>query len=309
MIRQNPFRKIYDSNSYRSFVKSAFPDIVDVELTNHCNLNCKMCSRQRMTRVKGFMDGKIFNKLIDECVSHGTPIRLIGWGEPFLHPHIIDFCKQYKDNIFRNVYRKELGLENELPVLHITNNGQIITEGQMKDLVGLGLDSIIFSFQGANKLGYEDMRVGSSYDKIRENILKFIEIRGENDKPFIQVSSTMTNETPDEIRQFTEYWQGIVDYVSVGKTIMPIEEGKEMKNYSPCTEVFHTATIQWDGRISACCNDFNNTLTIGSLDSDKNIYHAWNGDQMNSIRTLLINNNFRALTLCKECDRAYENFL
>jgi MoaA/NifB/PqqE/SkfB family radical SAM enzyme len=309
MIRQNPFRKIYDSISYKSFAINSFPDLIDIELTNYCNLNCKMCNRQRMTRVKGFMDDHTFEKIADECIAHSTPIRLIGWGEPFLHPHIIDFCKYYKNNPFHNVYKKELGLEEEHPLLHITNNGHIINEEQMKELVALGLDSIIFSFQGANKIGYEAMRVGASYDKIRDNILQFVKIRGENEKPFIQVSSTMTNETPDEIRQFTEYWQSIVDYVSIGKTILPIEEGKEMKQYSPCTEVFHKLTIKWDGRVSACCNDFNNTLTVDSLGYDKNIYHAWNGEQIKAIRTLLINNNFRALTLCKECDRAYENFL
>jgi len=305
MTRNNPFRKIYESSKYKSFNEGAFPDIVDVELTNNCNLQCKMCNRSRMTRVKGFMPKEIFERVADECVAHGTPIRLIGWGEPFLHPSIIDFCKYYKSHIFQGVYKKELGLEEESPLLHITNNGHIIKEDQMKDLVEIGLDSIIFSFQGAGKKGYEEMRVGASYDKIRENILKLVEIRGENEKPFIQITSTMTDESQEEINQFVEYWKEIVDYVGIGKTKFPLKEGEKMAEYKPCTEVFHKLTVKWDGRISACCGDFNNTLTVDHVGEDDNLSRAWHGQQINAIRTLLINHNFRALTLCKECDHAY----
>ena len=41
-----------------------FPKVIDIELTNHCDLNCRMCSRQLMTRKLGYMNINIFNKII-----------------------------------------------------------------------------------------------------------------------------------------------------------------------------------------------------------------------------------------------------
>lgn len=304
-MRKNPFREIYDKGTYKGFSPYKFPEIIDVELTNNCNLNCKMCARQNMSRLRGFMSKEIFETLALECVDHGTGIRLIGWGEPFLHKDILSFCRYLK--ALRRI--EPLSLKETSCPLHITTNGQLIKEDQMKELVDMELDSIIFSMQGATKEGYEQMRIGSDYDKLKENILKLIEIRGGKEKPFIQISSTMTFETKEEISAFVDYWEKIVDCVVVGKT-QPLEPKKgEYVYYKPCTEVFHKLTVKWDGQVSACCNDTDNMLVVGAI-RQNTIYDIWNKNQvLDAIRKLLINNKFRSLSLCKNCQGAYELFL
>lgn len=302
-MRSNPFQAIYDSPDYKEGQGKYFPYIIDVELTNHCNLNCQMCDRKRMNRVQGFMPQEVFEKIVQECAPRGTPIRLIGWGEPFLHPKIIDFVKYIKE--YKVVKRTDFIPEPPLP-LHITNNGQMITEEQMKELVELKLDSIIFSFQGATPQGYELMRKGASYFKVRDNILKLIDIRGDKEKPFIHVSSTMTNETKEEIKKFREYWEGIVDSVGIGKTNMHAQVA--YMNYKPCLEVNRKLTVKWDGQVSACCGDYDNLLVVGDLEH-YNLCQIWHGDKIEAIRKLLTYRMHRSLTLCKECVFAYEEFL
>lgn len=287
MIRQNPFKKIYESKEYTSCKDNTMPLVVDIELTNHCNLRCKMCDRERMTRLRGYMPESIFCKVVDECQKYKIPLRFIGWGEPFMHPKIIDYLE----------YAKPL-------LLHITNNGQVITERQMREIVRIGLDSIIFSFQGATKEGYEAMR-GTSYDKIVSNILKLVKIRGDKEKPYIHISSTMTNEDRDEVSVFVNYWQNHIDSVGFGRT--NLHEKKEYTNYRPCTEVWHKLTVKWDGQVSACCGDYDNQLVIGNM-KDFTLKEIWEGEELKAIRTLLLNNRFRNLTLCKECFHAYSNF-
>lgn len=283
-MRQNPFQTIYDNQEYSLGKTTQFPFIVDVEPTNHCNLNCQMCDRGTMTRTQGFMSDDVFFKIVNECLVEGTPIRLIGWGEPFLHPKIIDFVKQAK------------GLS-----IHITNNGQIISEQQMKDLVDLELDSIIFSFQGATPKGYELMRRGASYSKIKDAILQLIQIRGVKDKPFIHVSSTMTNETKEEIDKFVAYWEKLVDSVGIGKTNL---HDKTVQTYRPCLEVYRKLTVKWDGQVSACCGDSDNKLIIGNI-KNNTLKAIWEGEQLKAIRTLLSHRRFESLTLCKDCFYAY----
>ena len=167
--RKNLFRNIYDNEEFKTVLQHKgnlpnFSYLVDVELTNHCNLKCIFCGRQAMTRDKGFMSEEILKKVVVECSKFNTPIRFIRWGEPFLHPKIIDFCK----------YIKSKGL-----IVHITNNGLSIKESDMKSLVELEADSIIFSFQGTTKEQYELMRKNHRYDELKTNVLKLVDIRGD----------------------------------------------------------------------------------------------------------------------------------
>lgn len=99
--RKNVFRNTYDNTLFKTILENKeklpkFPFIVDIEVTNHCNLNCLFCGQQAMTRPKGFMSKEIFEKVVDECAKYSTPIRIIRWGEPFLHKEIIEFCKYIK---------------------------------------------------------------------------------------------------------------------------------------------------------------------------------------------------------------------
>jgi len=312
MVSLNPFNEIYHSKEYTEVLKHplvGFPYIVDIELTNYCNLDCLFCGQQTMARPRGFMSQKIFKKIVDECSKHKTSIRIIRWGEPFLHPQIIDFCR----------YAKFKGI-----LLHITTNGLLITEQQMKELIEIGLDSLIFSFQGATKERYEIMRNNNQYDKLKENILKFVELRGEYQKPFIHISSTMTDETEKEINAFKNHWENIVDSVGIGKTnlsrlsigqIKSLENMKKLellqkqetieKIYRPCTEVYQKLSIDWDGKVAGCCLDWDNYFMVGDLEKDtiKNIWN--NSEKLKIFREMLNKGLHKSLTLCSVCFKPY----
>lgn len=312
--RINPFKKIYDSSEYKNVLQNknspkVFPFIVDVELTNHCNLDCLFCMQQVMKRPKGFMKEEIFKKIVDECSDFGTPIRLIRFGESTLHPKIIDFCK----------YAKSKGI-----LLHITSNG-FIKESDMQSLIDIGVDSLVFSFQGVTKKEYEIMRNNNRYDELNTNILKIVELRGKNDKPFIHVSSTVTDETKEEINIFVNYWNQIVDFVGIGKTDLsnansPLVKNpniikklksikkKDKRKRQSCTEVYQKLSVDWDGKVTCCCGDYDNFLTVGNIPKTT-LYDIWNNSwELKTFRKLLDNNMFNALTLCSSCYHTYEEF-
>jgi len=311
MVLLNPFNKIYQSEDFKSVLTHklvSFPYIVDIELTNYCNFNCLFCGQQTMKRHKGFISRETFKKIVDECAEHNTPVRLIRWGEPLLHPEIIDFCQYIKDK--------------GLP-LHITTNGSLLTEDKMKAFIDMELDSIIFSFQGVNKEGYEQMR-GEHYDQLVENIHKFMEMKGDK-KPYVHITSTMTTESPMEIRRFKDKWE--VDEVTVGKTnlerlnpsqirkldnIGKIEElikGQSIeKKHRPCTEVFQKLSVDWDGKVSACCADWDNFMTVGDINKTtlEDIWH--NSEDEKIYRKLLKKMKHNSLTMCSCCYHTYQDF-
>lgn len=315
--RENLFRKIYDAEEFKTVLQHKdnlpkFPYLVDIEITNNCNLRCIFCGQQAMTRERGFISENIINKVVEECAEHGTPIRFIRWGESFLHPKIIDFVK----------YIKSKGL-----LLHITTNGLVINTNQIKSLIKLQLDSIIFSFQGATKEQYELMRNNHEYNKLKANIIEMVRLRGDKEKPFIHISSTMTNETKEEIEQFVNYWGAIVDSVGIGKTNLSRLSAHQIKSfeilgkiehlkkqetikkfYRPCTEVYQKLSIDWDGKVTCCCGDFDNFLVVGNL-YQSSLSDIWNNSkELKLIRETLDRNMHKTLNLCSTCYHTYEEF-
>lgn len=315
--RKNAFRDVYDNENFKKVLvnrktPAAFPFLVDIELTNVCNNQCIFCGQQTMTREKGFMSEEIFKKAVDECAEHNTSIRFIRWGEPFLHPKIIDYCR----------YIKEKGL-----MLHITNNGLAIKTEDMQALIDLEVDSIIFSFQGATKQEYEKMRNNKLYDLLVERISEFVKIRGERAKPFLHISTTVTSESPSEIESFVERWLKIADSAGVGRTNLSklsVDQIKSMevlgklellkkqetiaKKYVPCTEVYQKLSVDWDGKVACCCGDYDNYLTVGDIKHDT-LYNVWhNSEELKAIRTLLDKGRHKCLTLCSRCYHFYDEF-
>ena len=69
-----------------------WPDRMYLESTNACNLRCIMCPTGRglAQRKKGFLDWDLFRQVIDEMAPHVATTTLHIWGEPLLHPRIVD---------------------------------------------------------------------------------------------------------------------------------------------------------------------------------------------------------------------------
>jgi len=249
----------------------------------------------------GYMDLELFKKVTRECKKHHCPLRLIGWGEPFLHPQIQKFIKYTKQSLPQ--------------LLHITTNGLAFKKYDMSCMVGYGVDSLIFSFQGVNGFGYNFMRNTNQYQTLVENIKEFLAIRGESEKPYVQITTTTTNEDKKQIKEFVDYWIDKVDAVSVGRTnfdILPkkipqntLLKPKREVSHVPCTEVYHQIQVDWDGKVSPCCGDYDNYLTIGDANHQK-IREIWNkSPQLAYIRKQLKNNGHESFTLCQRCFPAY----
>lgn len=314
MERTNNFRKMFDSDPFKDALlrpPTKFPFWVEIELTNYCNLKCIFCGQQAMTRDKGFISDKDLYHVVDECRQWGAYIQFARWGEPFLHKNIISFIEYVK------------GLRS--PLL-ITTNGLAWNKKHMKAVIDNDVDWIIFSFQGATKEKYESMRNNNQYDKLHDNIVKFIKMRGDNKYPYIQITCTTTDETKQEIKDFVDYWKTVVDEVQIGKTNLSFyydndvdmdavvkmrelrkagEGGKLFRGR--CSEVYTELSVNWDGSVSACCADFDKKLVVGHVDDS--LYSVWNhSEKLCLIRRMLDEGMHDSLLLCSTCRVNYDGF-
>src|SRR3989339_782673 len=77
---------------------SSYPVELSIGITSHCNSNCLMCPRDEITKHLGFMDFKLFKKIIDETKGTLELAYLHFDGEPLIHPQFFEMVKYCKDN-------------------------------------------------------------------------------------------------------------------------------------------------------------------------------------------------------------------
>jgi len=289
-VIRNKFRDVYDAPQYMNPCEHETPkapNLLDLELTNHCNLMCIFCDRQIMTREQGYMDFDLFKKIIDEAADIGVKgIRFLRWGEPYMHPKIFDAIKYVKDN----------GM-----LVHVTSNGLLWNSETIEKVLELGVDTQIFSFQGLTKEEYTKLRDNPHYDKLVATIKELIEKRNERKltAPFVQATTTVLDETPEECEEWSKKWEKIVDSATWGltslhrvksidrvKPFLARENCPERPVEKLCTEVHVKLAICWNGDVTACEDDYDTTMFLGNV-NDMSIMNLWTCKKEQTYREIL----------------------
>jgi radical SAM protein with 4Fe4S-binding SPASM domain len=258
------------------------------------------------------MTDEIFLRIIDN-IKHGKNcngggVRFIRWGEPALHPKLVEYIRLVK----------EVGW-----LCHINTNGTLLNDALIKELLDSELDSIKFSFQGTDEASYQEMRQGGRFKELIEHIEKFHKMREERGKslPYIHIATTTTYETEEDAITFKESVKGFCDLVTVGRTKMEhidiektelseaqksiLAELKEKetlvkKRFSTCPEVFGKLSIDWDGQATACCGDYNREMIVGHI-QDHTIKEIFKNEKMERYREMLGKREFHKIPHCSCC--------
>ena len=129
-----------------SFPSNVFPSLVHIELTNVCNLKCKMCPLPYMKREKGYMDIDLFKKIVFELSK--SPVETVAlslFGESMLHKEFSEFLR----------IAKSAGLNIFLSV-----NGLKLSEELSRAIIDNSLDLLIVSYDSSDSELFKDIRGG-----------------------------------------------------------------------------------------------------------------------------------------------------
>lgn len=304
----NPFAPLYatcnsGSNASKYASLAPFPKIIDVELTSACNFRCLMCPTGNLSlkRPAGFMEQATFRALVTQCPAD-TAYRFIGWGEPLLHPEITEFVGW------------PLGLT------HINTNGSKLTPALAEDLIRVGLKSLKFSFQGADRKSYAEMRNTDFFDELLAKAKMVKELRGTRPYPYLHISTSITYESSETVAAFRERAAQCADLVTVGHTtwdyfdsraarLRPheVERLEQLKALStdkkrhpvPCNEIFDKLSIHYDGSVRVCCNDHSGETYLGNV-NETPIAEIWRHPQIEAYRQTLAEGRYEG-PLCSVC--------
>lgn len=271
------------------------PIYLNIEPTNACNLNCRVCSNDG-SRNRGVMDMDLFRDIVDQAEGSGVhKVALFLGGEPLLHKELPQMVEDVGAR----------GMESR-----IRTNATLLTPEKSAALLDAGLDFLGISFDGDNKEDYESMRVGANYEEVLENVFKFLELKKKRgrDKPFVSLQMIKLVDNPQQEVDpgFIAQFKGLpIDEFS---PINPhnwrgekndIQQRERGSHYYPCQFLWAAMSIAWDGKV-VCCSDLNGRYPLGDI-SSQSIMDIWNGEQMVRHRRLLIEKRYNELDLCRDC--------
>lgn len=278
------------------------PNTVVVENTNLCNSKCLMCPHSVMKRKQGVMEMNLFKKIIDECAEIGVEkVNIHNFGEPLMD----------KDFVLRLKYAKSKGIAQ----VGTSTNGAKLSKSLSKEIILAGLDGINFSLDACTKSTYEKIRIGLSFDQVMSNVEEFINIRNKigKKKPLIVVDFIETKFNKGETKKFIEKWETLADKINITSLhtwggLFKGKAGKEVFHSltpglkrEPCRFLWTDMVINWDGRVSACCQDYEAKMVVGNINTSS-LRDIWKGKILEDLRKKHLSGQISKIPLCSNCD-------
>lgn len=296
------YRRMWEEYPKQRKVHS-FPIHLDIEPTNACDLRCPMCPRTIMFENGelgpiGFFDYDIYCQIVSDGVKHGLKsIKLNYLGEPLLHKRIVDMVR----------FAKKQGVVEVM----FNSNGTQLTEDLGRRLIEAGLDRIIFSFDGADKESYEEIRIGADYDKVVANIKRFVRIRNDMGRrlPVVRISMVLMKSNEHLLQKFIDLWTPIVDLVTYSDYVNPQEKfaddeytvDLDEKEPFCCGQLWQRLFVWQDGCVTPCCADYDKKLKLGDVKQGDKLVDLWHSDKLNEWRQLHMEGRYREIEACRMC--------
>jgi radical SAM protein with 4Fe4S-binding SPASM domain len=283
--------RLVSSFRRRSPVVGGRPNIVYVETTNVCNLECPMCPTTIMVRPAVNMAYDTWTTAIDQLDPSVTELVVLhSDGEPLINKRVFDMID----------YAKAKGLR-----LYTSTNATALNEKNARALLESGLDVLTISIDGTTKEVFEKIRVGAKFESVMDNVHRFLELKGHR-KPLVIVQLIEQPDNEHQTAEFVEYWsryrsQGVIPVIK-GLIEWFTEIPDIIDNYNWCDRPWFGLVVHSSGNVSPCVHDFDGRYVVGNI-KEANLYDMWNGERMVELRKSITVSR-RSNELCKDCNYA-----
>lgn len=162
---------------------SPFPLSLTIELTYRCNLNCSMCYLRKEENIRRLkMQKEMTTEEIKKIISQAPKITAITFtgGEVFLRNdfmNILKFaCRSHRTGII--------------------TNGTMIEDNHLKNIVKLGVSSIMFSLDGPKDIHNKIRGQRGLFEKTINTVGKLQKIKSQYKlkRPIVTINSVITND-------------------------------------------------------------------------------------------------------------------
>jgi radical SAM protein with 4Fe4S-binding SPASM domain len=136
------------------------------------------------------------------------------------------------------------------------------------------------------------------------------------DRPWVTITYVRTNETDQEIADFTNTWKDKVNAIHIspqfdylGRSQLSamgytVNSGdilsRNEKNRQPCRQLWLRLAVLSNGEIVPCSQNMDGELSLGNI-RNISLADAWTGDVLADLRRQHMQNHFRDSCVCKSC--------
>lgn len=279
------------------------PNVLVLEPTNSCNLNCPYClvglqnsgktNHSSLARKLGKIDYELFEKIIADAREFGIQkIQLHFQGEPFLHPRIIDMIRYCKVQNFE---------------CQLFTNGLALTEEKIEALSSIPINMIRFSIDGATPETYKINRVGGDLNKVLQNMYQLMQKKHPFTRVEWQFIPLRNNEHEIPLAAQIAASMGVFfftkPYAPTIEELQPLNPNLRRKyKQKPCTDIYYQTCVYWNGDVVPCCFDVDGKEIMGNL-NEKSLQEIWENEKYQKFRKKVDLIEDSDIETCQSCLR------
>jgi radical SAM protein with 4Fe4S-binding SPASM domain len=176
------------------------------------------------------------------------------------------------------------------------------------------LDLISFSFDGFEEATYERYRQPAEFRAVLDNILGFLRMKQQSGKrePFtiletIDFPDSGSGFSLDRRRAFLRNFEGLpIDRFILKKPHnwggnITVDGDMHEGSFTPCTFLWHSLVIMWDGKVGPCPHDYMGEIILGDA-SSQDLASVFNSPMLKELREGMTHRQLQEWLPCNECD-------
>lgn len=294
---------------------SGLPPFLQIEPTNRCNLNCKLCitGRGGLQRSKRDISFEEFVKIINQLEGSIIYLLLYNLGEPLLNTQIYEMIRYAKK---KRIFVK------------LSTSGYFNDRKHVDNIISCGLDELVISLDCVTPQAYLKYKNSPSFETVIKNIELIIEKRGKRPRPFVDIQLLLLRDNEKEISRFKSLVRslkvdrGLIKKIRVNfpgiepdVSFLPEDDKYIRKSYQSsykrerCFRPWISAVILSDNSIVPCCFDMHGKHNFGNITS-QDFWQIWNNTEYMLFRKQVLA-DINQISLCRQCSLGnfFNNFI
>ncbi len=315
--------ELYRRFSQRHTLAPYYPFVkLTLDPGNVCNLRCPLCPTgvRDPGRPPGLMHMDTFRRAIDQVGMHVGLLELFNWGEPLVHPRILDMIDY-------------AGKKTKARIV-VSTNLTVLSDKLADGLVRSSLDTLLISCDGASEETYAKYRVGGHFSTVMANMQRLVAKRreaGRTERPHfiwrfivfrhnqhevplvepmareIGVETEIVRMRTDMAKEITESVRASIErdqeWIPTESTYSAYDlDRKRRKQPTVCWRPWTETAINWDGSVSPCCAVWNKDEDYGNI-NQQSFIQIWNNEQYVAARQAILGRKDAPETICSTCKR------
>ncbi len=189
---------------------------VRMDVTNKCNLRCKMCFYRNEAHLPKYdIAPELFDKICTTIFPHADRIVLSCQYEPFMNKDFITLLRKASQ-------------ANPKAKIGFVSNGTLWTQDAIEAMVDLpNLESIAVSIDGASKETYEGIRINAHWETVIANLEALARAkaaRGDRLAPGIQINTILMKRTIAELPELVLLAKRVRAFQLIAIRFLPVNK-------------------------------------------------------------------------------------